>query len=87
MEFKYYFDNIILKIFQIGAKWLNRINKDKKFNNLLGVESITWQFNLSKAPCWGGQFEWLIGLTKQTPYITIEKAHLRWAEQQTSNIH
>ena len=43
-------------------------------------ESITCKFNVSKAPRWGGQFELLIGLTKQTLYITIGKAHLKLAE-------
>ena len=43
-------------------------------------KSITWKFNLSKAPWWGGQFERLIRLTKRTLYITIGKSHLKWAE-------
>ena len=59
-----YSDNV--KTFHAGAKWLNRINKDEKFHNFLSNESVTWKFNLSKAPWWGGQFERLIGPTKQT---------------------
>ena len=43
-------------------------------------ESITWKLNLSRAPWLGGKFEWLIGLTKQALYITVGKAHLKWAE-------
>ena len=43
-------------------------------------ESITWKFNLSKAPWWGGQFERLNGLIKQTLYIFVGKAHFKWAE-------
>ena len=39
-------------------------------------ESITWKFNLTKAP-W---FERSIAFTKQILYITIGKAHLKWAE-------
>ena len=54
-----------VKTFQAGAKWLNRINKDEKFHNFLSNESVTWKFNLSKAPWWDGQFERLIGPTKQ----------------------
>ena len=57
-------DNV--KTFQVGAKWLTKINKDEKFHNFLSNESITWKFNLSKAPWWGRQFEWLLGFTKQT---------------------
>ena len=73
-----YSDNA--KTFQAGAKWLIKINKDEKFHNFLSNENITWKLNLSKAPWWGGQFERLIGLTKQTLYRTIGKAHLKWEE-------
>ena len=66
------------KKLQAGAKWLSRSSKDEKFHNFLSYESITWKFKLSKAPWWGGQFERLIELTKQTLYITIGKAHLKW---------
>ena len=41
-------------------------------------ESITWKFNLSKAPWWGGQIEkvnWA-----HDANITTAKAHLKWAE-------
>ena len=38
------------------------------------------EINLFKKPWWGGQFERLIGLTKQTLYIDIGKTHLKWAE-------
>ena len=41
-------------------------------------ESITWKFNLSKAPWWGGQIEkvnWA-----HDANITTGKAHLKWAE-------
>ena len=65
------------KTFQAGTKCLKRINKDEKFDNFLRNESISWKFNLSKAPWWGGQFEWLIGLTKQTLYITVGKVHFK----------
>ena len=67
------------KAFQAGAKWVTRINKDVKFHIFLSNKSTTWKFNLSKAPLWGGQCERLIGLTKQILYITIRKAHLKWA--------
>ena len=43
-------------------------------------ESIVWELNLSKAPWQDGQSEWLNGLIKQTRYITIAKAHLKWTE-------
>ena len=38
------------KIVHSDNSKLTKINKDEKFHNLLGNESITWKFNLSKAP-------------------------------------
>ena len=70
-----YSDNA--KTFQAGANRLTRINKDEKFHSFLSNEIIAWKFNLSKASWWVGRFERLIGLTKQTLYITIWKAHLK----------
>ena len=43
------------KTFVAAAKLLNKVRKDEKFNDLLSEQSITWQFNLSRAPWWGGQ--------------------------------
>ena len=41
---------------------------------------ILWKLNVFKAPWWGGQFEWLIGLIKASLYRTIGKAQLTWAK-------
>ena len=41
---------------------------------------ITWQFKLSRAPWWGGQFERIVGLMKQCLYKTVGKANLSWQE-------
>ena len=38
------------KTFVAAAKWLNKVRKDEKLNDLLSEQSITWQFNLSRAP-------------------------------------
>jgi hypothetical protein len=66
--------------FKAAAKWLREAQKSEKFNNYLAQHSITWQFNLSRAPWWGGQFERLIGLFKSAFYKTIGNATLRWSE-------
>ena len=50
---KVYSDNE--KTFVAAAKWLNKVRKDEKFNDFLAKQSITCQFNLSRAPWWGGQ--------------------------------
>jgi hypothetical protein len=66
--------------------WLQRNGqrrcKDEKVQNFLAVTEIHWQFNLSRAPWWGGQFERLIGLVKRALYKTIGGGCLKWNEMQ-----
>ena len=75
---KVYSDNG--KTFVAAAKWLKKVRKDEKFNDFLTQQSITWQFNLSRAPWWGGQFERLIGLMKAAFYKTVGQGLLTWEE-------
>lgn len=42
--------------------------------------TIIWQFNLSRAPWWGAQFECLIGLMKSAFYKTVAQGILNWEE-------
>ena len=39
-----------------------------------------WKFNLSKAPWWGGQLEWIVGLVRQCLYKTTGRANLNQKE-------
>ena len=66
-------------MFKAGAKWLNSINKYEKFHDFSGEENIIQKFNLSRAPCWRGQYERLIGLTKQSLYKSITKSLWAWS--------
>ena len=66
--------------FKATEKWLNKVQQDERFHELLASLTIKWQFNLSRAPWWGGQFERLIGLFKAAFYKTIGNGTLRWAE-------
>ena len=75
---KVYSDNG--KTFVAAAKWFNKVRKDEKFNDFLAKQSITWQFNLSRAQWWGGQFERLIGLMKATFFKTVGQGLLTWEE-------
>ena len=52
----------------------------EKFNDYLAHQDIKWQFNLSRAPWWGGQFERIIGLVKQSLYKSIGKTFLSFNE-------
>ena len=46
------------------AKWIKMVRQDEKLQDYLSRNGITWQFNLSRAPWWGGQFERLVGSVK-----------------------
>lgn len=75
---KVYSDNG--KTFVAAAKWLKKVQKDEKFHSFLSDQSITWQFNLSRAPWWGGHFERLIGVMKSSFYKTVGQGLLTWEE-------
>ena len=63
---KIYSDNG--KTFVGAANILKTIMHDEKVHDYLAKHRIMWQFNLSRAPWWGGQFERLIGLVKRALY-------------------
>ncbi|XP_068674448.1 uncharacterized protein [Montipora foliosa] len=46
----------------------------------LASEKITWRFNLSRAPWWGGQFERLVGPSKRAFYKVTGGGMLTWSE-------
>ena len=60
-----------------ACKWLKNVQQDKKMNDWLAKQNIQWQFILSRAPWWGGQFERLIVVMKQSTYKAIGNGHLR----------
>ncbi|XP_029183999.2 uncharacterized protein LOC114952116 [Acropora millepora] len=62
------------------AKLLREIRKDERLQAYLAEEEISWKFNLSRAPWWGGQFERMVGLFKRAFYKTIGGGMLSWAE-------
>ena len=63
-----------------AAKWLKQIRSDEGLQAYLADEGINWQFNLSRAPWWGGQFERLVGLFKRAFFKTIGGGMLTWTE-------
>ena len=63
-----------------AAGWLEKALSDEKFNNFLAENGIVWQFNLSRAPWWGGQFERMVGLVKNALNKTIGCGFLSWNE-------
>ncbi|XP_028411542.1 uncharacterized protein LOC114534187 [Dendronephthya gigantea] len=63
-----------------AAKWMKAVWEDERIQNFLSINQITWQFNLSRAPWWGGQFERMIGLVKGALNKTIGNGFLAWNE-------
>ena len=53
---------------------------NEKFHEYLTNQEIKWQFNLSRAPWWGGQYERIIGVLKQSMYKVIGKTTLTFNE-------
>ena len=66
--------------FQAAAKWLDKVQEEEKFHNVLAELGIVWRFNLSRAPWWGGQFERLIGVFKSAFYKAVGNGTLSWNE-------
>jgi len=56
--------------------------QDERLHDFLAKLNYKWQFNLTKAPWWGGQFERMIGLAKQALNNSIGNGTLTWNELQ-----
>jgi len=63
---KIYSDNF--STFVKASKWIKKVLKDERLHDYHASTSIKWHFNLSKAPWWGGQFERMVGIMKQSLY-------------------
>lgn len=63
-----------------ASKWLEQLRKDERVRGLVEKHEITWKFNLSRAPWWGGQFERLIAVVKSAMYKVIGGGVLTWNE-------
>ncbi|XP_015754716.1 PREDICTED: uncharacterized protein LOC107334299 [Acropora digitifera] len=53
---------------------------DEKVHDFLSHKGIYWQFNLSRAPWWGSQFERMVGIVKGSLSKTIGNGFLTWTE-------
>ena len=55
---------------------------DERLHNWLSEHEIKWQFNVSRALWWGGQFERMVSLVKQALYKSVGNNLLTWSELQ-----
>ena len=67
-------------VFKTTATWIRKIHKSEALHDFLAQQQITWQFNLSRLPWWGGLYERLIKEVKRTLYKTTERTHLEYAQ-------
>ena len=63
-----------------AAAWMRQVRNDERLNDYLARHQISWKFNLSRAPWWGGQFERMVGLVKTAMRKTIGNANLTFEE-------
>ena len=75
---KIYSDNA--RTFVGAAKWVKQVMHDERVQGFLTQGRVIWQFNLCRAPWWGGQFERMVGLIKSAVYKSIGSGLLTWAE-------
>ena len=54
-----------------AAKWLRKIMRNERRNDFLALHEVIWQFDLSRAPWWGGMLERLVGLAKTSLYKVL----------------
>ena len=66
--------------FVAANKWLRNLRREEKLMGLLEDHEISWRFNLSRAPWWGGQFERLVAVIKGAFYKTVGGGTLKWTE-------
>ena len=68
------------KTFEATSEWLKTLRTDQDINNYITGQNITWRFNLSRAPWWGGFFERLIGIMKRALSKSIGRGFLKFHE-------
>lgn len=73
---KIYSDNA--KTFIAAAKWLRNVMKDERLHVWLAKFDIKWQFNTSRAPWWGSQYERIIAMVNEALCKTGGGTLLTW---------
>ena len=62
------------------AAWIRQVKDDERLNDFPDHHQIVWNYYLSRAPWWGGQFERVVGLVKAALRKTIGNASLAFIE-------
>ena len=72
------------KTFKAAAKYLAAMSNDRAVEEHLVGVGVTWQFNVERAPWWGGAFERLVRSTKRCLKKMIGRAHFSLDELTTA---
>ena len=67
-------------VFRTTATWIKKIRKSEVLQDYLARQQITWQFNLSKSPWWGGLYERFIKDVKKTFYKTMGRTSFKYEQ-------
>lgn len=63
-----------------AASWMEQVRSYERLNDFLTRQGISWQFNLSRAPWWGGQFERMVGLVKGALRKSVGQGQLTFSK-------
>jgi len=63
-------------VFKSTATWIKNIRKSERLQDYLAKQDISWRFNLSRSPWWGGMYESLIKDVKKTLHKTLGRTNL-----------
>jgi len=72
------------KTFKAASKYLDAVFKDGSVQEHLTGLGVTWQFNVERAPWWGGAFERMVRSTKRCLKKLIGRAHFSLDELTTA---
>jgi hypothetical protein len=72
------------KTFKAASKYLETVFKDGLVQEHLTGLGVTWQFNVERAPWWGGAFKGMVRSTKRCLKKSIGRAHFSLDELTTA---
>ena len=74
------------KMFKGAAKAIRTIMSNQEVKKYLAAINVQWQFNVERAPWWGGMFERMIGSSKKCLRKMISRSKLSFDELNTAVI-
>ena len=72
--------------FKATATWIRKIRKSERVQDYLARQEISWRFNLSKSPWWGGMYERLLKDIKKSLYKVLGRSTLSFDQLEAIDI-